>query len=143
LEDPVKSNTQADAMRQTPELYRVARLGALMASLTVEQVRALGLDQPDIQGVYEVLCNLQYARERMMGAEQIIRILLLHYQAALLVLSERFDAEQAASAIRGCLRHEDDRLQAIEVDELCDPQWIAAVTARSHDVEKAGLCDGA
>jgi hypothetical protein len=133
---------QADAMRQTPEGYRATRESEIAACLSLAQARLLGIDQPDIRGLYEIVHNLRYARERMVGVEQIARVLLWHYQAALRVIAWQRDAGQAAEAIAAELLHDDGQMQAIEVDDLCDPQWIAAVMASGQRAGKAKMGDG-
>jgi hypothetical protein len=139
------TDTQADAMRQTPEGYRATRESEIAECLSLAQARLLGLDQPDIRGLYEIIHNLRYARERMVGVEQIARALLGHYQAALRVIARQYDADRAAAAVAAELALDDGRMQTIEVDELCDPQWIAAVMAsgqRAGKAESNGTQDG-
>lgn len=124
------TDTQADAMRQTPEAYCATRGREIAASLNLAQARLLGLDQPEIRGLYEIINNLCYARERMIGVEQIARVLLGHYQAALRVIARYYDAERAAVAITDELMHDDGQIQTIEVTDLCDPWWIAAAMTK-------------
>jgi hypothetical protein len=139
------TDTQADAMRQTPEGYRATREGEIAEGLSLAQARLLGLDQPDIRGLYEIIHNLRYARERMVGVERMARVLLGHYQAALRVIAQQYDAEWAAEAVAAEFVWDDGGMQAIEVDDLCDPVWIAAVMTRGQRAGKAetnGTQDG-
>jgi hypothetical protein len=121
---------QVDAMRQTPGEYCAMREREIAASLNLAQARLLGLDQPEIRGLYEIINHLRYARERMVGVEQIARVLLGHYQAALRVIARYYDAERAAVAVTDELMHDDGQIQAIEIKDLCDPWWIAAAMTK-------------